>query len=178
MKYDDEMRHSGIATFVGSDYVALDDVKKFDVAVVGVPLDMGATYRLGASSAPRAIREHSMWKKFTKNECYDYDNRKYVTVNEVNLCDVGDIPVWHGDMESTQKEIAKDVEKIAETSLPIVLGGDHSTTYGAYIGVKKGTNLKNIGLLQFDAHNDTEPDTKYFSRINHSNQFTNLIKEG
>lgn len=178
VKYDDEMKHSGIATFVGSEYEELSNVKNYDVAVLGIPIDMGATYRLGTCEAPRAIREHSMWKKMKAVKCYDYDNREYVVTNEVNICDLGDVCVWHGDMEKTQQEIIQTVEKISKTTLPVILGGDHSITYGAYIGVKNGTNLKNIGLLQFDAHNDTEPDTPYFSRINHSNQFTNLINEG
>ena len=178
MKFDDELLHSGIATFCGSDHVTLDKCKDFDVAVIGVPIDQGASYRLGAKAAPRAIREHSMWKKLHKMECYDYDNRKYVTTNEVNLCDLGDVRVINGDQDKTQKEIESVVSKIRETTFPLILGGDHSITYGAYRGVKSGSKLKNIGLLQFDAHNDTEPDASNLPRINHCNQFTTLLNEG
>lgn len=178
MKYDDDMVHSGIATFVASEYVTLDEIEGYDVAVVGAPVDMGLTYRGGAAAAPRKIRESSMWKKIDGMECYDYDNRKYVKTNDLKVCDLGDISIWHGDMEKTQDEITKVTQKMREKTFPVILGGDHSITYGALRGVKKGGNYKKIGLIQFDAHNDTEPDTPYFSRINHSNQFTNLIKEG
>lgn len=178
MKYEEDMAHSGIATFCASEYVTLEEVSKYDISVIGLPLEMGLTYRGGASMAPRKIRESSMWKKIDGMECYDYDNRKYVKTNDLKMCDLGDLNIWHGDMEKTQTSIAETVEKIRNSSFPVVLGGDHSITYGSFIGVKKGGNYKKVGLIQFDAHNDTEPDTPFFSRINHSNQFTNLIKEG
>ncbi|MEG2348435.1 MAG: arginase family protein [Clostridia bacterium] len=178
MKYEDDMIHSGIATFTASEYVTIDEAKKYDIAVVGLPVDMGLTYRLGAAEAPRKIRECSMWKKIDGMECYDYDNRKYVKTNDLKICDVGDMNIWHGDMEKTQNAIIDTISKLRKNTFPIILGGDHSITYGSFIGIKKGGNYKKVGLIQFDAHNDTEPDTAFFSRINHSNQFTNLIKEG
>lgn len=178
MKYEEDMIHSGIATFVASDYVTLEESKDYEVSVIGLPVEMGLTYRGGAAEAPRKIRECSMWKKIDGMECYDYDNRKYVKTNDLKICDLGDMNIWHGDMEKTQNAIIETISKVRENSFPVILGGDHSITYGSLIGVKKGGNYKKIGLIQFDAHNDTEPDTPFFSRINHSNQFTNLIKEG
>ena len=178
MKYEDDMIHSGIPTFVASEYVTLDEVKDYDVAVIGMPDEMGLTYRGGASEAPRKIRECSMWKKIDGMECYDYDNRCYVKTNDLKICDLGDMNIHHGDQEKTQNSMIDVLSKIRKTTFPVILGGDHSITYGTFIGVKKGGNYKRVGLIQFDAHNDTEPDTPYFPRINHSNQFTNLIKEG
>ncbi|MEG2310969.1 MAG: arginase family protein [Clostridia bacterium] len=177
MKYDDDMIHSGISTFVASEYVTIDEIKDYDVAVIGIPLDMGLTYRSGAAEAPRKIRECSMWKKIDGLQCYDYDNRCYVKTNSLKICDLGDINIYHGDMEKTQQDITNKISKVRNQCFPVILGGDHSITYGAFRGVKAGGNYKKVGLIQFDAHNDTEPDTPYFSRICHSNQFTNLIKE-
>lgn len=178
MKYEEDMIHSGIATFLASEYVTLDEASKYDVSVIGLPVDMGLTYRGGAAEAPRKIRECSMWKKIDGMECYDYDNRKYVKTNDLKVCDLGDMNIWHGDMEKTQTLIKETISKVREGSFPVILGGDHSITYGSFIGVKEGGKYNKVGLIQFDAHNDTEPDTPFFSRINHSNQFTNLIKEG
>ena len=175
MKFDDEMLHSGIATFVGSDYILIDDVNKYEVAVIGVPVDMGASYRLGAKIGPRAIREHSMWKKIDGLECYDYDNRMYVTTNDLKICDVGDVRVCNGDLMLTQERLINAISKIRETTFPVILGGDHSITYGGFVGVKNTLRDKRIGLLHFDAHNDTEPDADNLSKINHCNQFTALL---
>lgn len=177
MKYEEDMTHSGIATFVGSDYVTIDKAKEYDVAVIGLPVDMGLTYRLGAAGAPRKIREYSLWKKIDGMECYDYDNRKLVKTNDLKICDLGDMNVWHGEQEKTQQDIIKHVKAIREQTFPVIFGGDHSITYGSFIGAKTGGNYNKMGLIQFDAHNDTEPDMKYYSRINHCNQFTTLINE-
>jgi agmatinase len=178
MKEREEMKHFGIATFVGSEHVFLDEVNKYEVAVLGVPNEMGASYRLGMQYGPRAIREHSMWKRFSGMECYDYDNREYIKTNKLNICDLGDLNIYQGDQEKTLQELSKVCNKITKTTFPVILGGDHSITYGSYIGVKEGGNFKKLGLLQFDAHNDTEPDSEYYPRICHSNQFTKLIEEG
>ena len=173
-----ELFYAGIPTFVGSDYVDISECGRYDVAVIGVPYDEGASYREGCKKAPRKIREYSSWKRFDKPEAYDYDNRKYVKTNVLNVCDLGDINIFKGNGMKTQNEITRIVSEISKNTFPVILGGDHCITYGAYKGVKEGTGLKKIGLIQFDAHNDTEPDDKHLPDICHSNQFTHLIKEG
>lgn len=178
MKEREEMKHFGIPTFVGSEHVYLSEIDKYEVSVLGVPDEMGATYRLGMQYAPRAVREHSMWKRLDGMECYDYDNRKYVKTNKLEVCDLGDLNVYQGDQESTINELIRVAKIMREKTFPVMIGGDHSITYGGFIGVKQGGNYKKLGLLQFDAHNDTEPDQPFMPRICHSNQFTKLIKEG
>ena len=178
MKKQEEMKHFGIATFVGSEHVSLDEINKYDVSVLGVPDEMGATYRLGMQYAPRAVREHSMWKKIDGLECYDYDNRKVVKTNDLNICDLGDLNVYRGNQEETLNELKRVSSQMIKENFPVIIGGDHSITYGSFIGVKEGGNFKKLGLLQFDAHNDTEPDIPFMPRVSHCNQFSNLIKEG
>lgn len=173
-----ELFYAGIPTFVGGDYVEIDKCKDYDIAVIGVPYDEGASYREGCKKAPRRIREYSSWKRFDKDECYDYDNRTYAKTNVLNVCDLGDINVFKGNGIRTQEEITKVVTDIAKQTFPVILGGDHSITYGAFKGAKQGTGCKKLGLIQFDAHNDTEPDDEHLPAICHSNQFTHLINEG
>ncbi len=178
MKQAEEMKHFGIATFVGSEHVSLSEVNNYEVSVLGVPSEMGATYRLGMQYAPRAVREHSMWKRIDGMECYDYDNRKIVKTNDLNICDLGDLNVYKGNQEETLNELIRVSSKMVKSTFPVIIGGDHSITYGSFIGVKEGGNFKKLGLLQFDAHNDTEPDIPFMPRVSHCNQFSNLIKEG
>lgn len=178
MKQIEEMKHFGIATFVGSEHITLNEIKNYEVSVLGVPDEMGATYRLGMQYAPRYVREHSMWKKIDGMECYDYDNRKVVKTNNLNICDLGDLNVYRGNQEETLNELIRVASKMTKETFPIMIGGDHSITYGGFIGVKKGGDFKKLGLLQFDAHNDTEPDIPFMPRISHCNQFLKLIKEG
>ena len=179
MKNNEEMKHFGIATFVGSDHVSLEDMENYEVSVLGVPNEMGATYRLGMQYAPRSIREHSMWKKIDGMECYDYDNKVLVKTNDLKICDLGDLNVFRGNQEATHEELTRVAELMVQAkTFPVFLGGDHSNTYGSFIGVKVGGNYKRLGMLQFDAHNDTEPDIPFMPRISHCNQFSNLIYEG
>lgn len=50
-------RYAGIATFAR--LPRIDDVSRYDVAILGVPFDSGVTYRPGARFGPAAIREAS-----------------------------------------------------------------------------------------------------------------------
>lgn len=177
MKNIEEMKHVGIATFVGSEHVSLNEIDKYEVSILGVPVEMGATYRLGMQYAPRSVREHSMWKKMDGIDCYDYDNKKEISTNKLDICDLGDLNVYKGNQEETLNELSKVASKMIKYTFPVFIGGDHSITYGSFIGVKKGGNFKKLGMLQFDAHNDTEPDIPYMPRVFHCNQFSKLIEE-
>ena len=101
-----EFFYAGIPTFVGGDYVEIDECKNYDIAVVGIPYDEGASYREGCKKAPRYIREYSSWKRFDKAECYDYDNRTYAKTNVLNVCDLGDINIYKGNGMKTQNVLA------------------------------------------------------------------------
>lgn len=173
-----EFFYAGIPTFAGADYIEIDECKNYDVAVIGVPYDDGASYREGCKKAPRKIREYSSWKRFDKAECYDYDNRRYAKTNVLKIGDLGDINIFKGSAVKTQDEITNVVKEIAKSTFPVILGGDHSITYGAYKGVKAGTGCKKLGLIQFDAHNDTEPEDEHLPEICHCTQFPHLINEG
>ena len=50
-------RYAGASTFAR--LPRLDQVKRCDVALVGVPFDSGTTYRPGARFGPTAIRQGS-----------------------------------------------------------------------------------------------------------------------
>jgi agmatinase len=55
------------------------------------------------------------------------------------------------NIEKTTKEICK------QNKIPVILGGEHSITFGAVNGVYKGLNFskfEEIGIIQIDAHAD------------------------
>jgi agmatinase len=77
---------SGINTFLKLPY--LEDVRKvgeYDVAFVGVPFDIGCTFRTGTRFGPQGIRRISaLYQKYS----YEYE----VDLSEtLAMCDVGDI---------------------------------------------------------------------------------------
>jgi len=174
----EEMFYAGIPTFMGGDYVAIENVGNYDVGVLGVPVDNGSSYRLGSKYAPRAIRGYSAWDRVDGQICHDYDTNSTLQSNSLRICDLGDVNVWPGNPENNQKATMDVVEKIRRKAFPVVLGGDHSITYGAFIGCKKGCEKDKVGILHFDAHNDVEDSLLTLPDVWHGNVFRKLIEEG
>lgn len=121
-----------------------------DVAILGVPYDMGTAYRSGARLAPRRIREAST---LGNNESGFYDHERDDTfLQDVSIVDCGDVDILHGDLHYSFKNIEKDVRTITERgALPVVIGGDHSITTAI------GKGLDQVGdfyVVQIDAHLD------------------------
>ncbi|BAQ08894.1 arginase/agmatinase/formimionoglutamate hydrolase, arginase family [Bacillus sp. OxB-1] len=140
----------GICSF-GRNSICTDlDQLDADVAIIGVPYDMGTAYRAGARLAPRRIREAST---LGNNEEGFYDHeRNEVFLKGVKIVDCGDVDILHGDLTYSFKNIEEDVRKIVKKgALPVVIGGDHSIT--AAIG--KGLNqVGDFCVIQIDAHLD------------------------
>ncbi|MBU0978386.1 agmatinase family protein [Patescibacteria group bacterium] len=179
MKHTEEYLYCGIPTFMASPFVELREVKHFDVVVLGIPTDYGASFRLGAKYAPRMIREYSLWDRVDGQLYYNLDTNKEMKSNNLKICDIGDINIWPTNPQRNQKEIINVISSICKTSFPLILGGDHSVTYGNFIGCVKGLpgNAK-VGLIHFDAHLDTEDQYLTMPDVWHGNPFRKLIQEG
>ena len=118
-----------------------------DVALVGVPMDLGVTNRPGARFGPRALRAIERVGPY-------HPSFNLIPANVLRCADVGDVPFR--SRFSLQKSI-EDIEafyrKIAEAGLaPISAGGDHSITYPVMKALGADTPL---GMVHIDAHCDT-----------------------
>ncbi|WP_338469726.1 agmatinase [Niallia sp. XMNu-256] len=142
----------GISTF--GKYPVCPDLEQLDadVAVIGVPNDMGTQWKSGARMGPRAIREGSTLYSFGLDGAYDIENDIMYLGPDWKVVDCGDVDMVHGDLmqchENTEEAIRKIVSKGA---MPVVLGGDHSITAAV------GKGLEELGpfhVIQIDAHLD------------------------
>jgi agmatinase len=99
-----------------------------DVAVLGVPNDMGTQWRSGARMGPRAIREASTLFSFGHGGAYDHEaDVTYLMESEVRIVDVGDADIVHTDMATSHANTEAAVRRILDQgAMPVVLGGDHS----------------------------------------------------
>ena len=124
-----------------------------DVAVLGVPNDMGTQWRSGARFGPRAVREASTLFSFGHSGAYDHeDDVLYLTEQEVKITDLGDADIVHTDMEQSHNNTEAAVSKILESgAMPIVIGGDHSVTTPILRAFSGG---EDIHVIHFDAHLD------------------------
>lgn len=143
---------TGICTF--GKYPVCPDINQLDadVAVIGVPNDMGTQWKSGARMGPRGIREGSTLYSFGLNGAYDIEKDITYLGPRWKVVDCGDVDMVHGDMmqchENTEEAIRKIVSKGA---MPVVLGGDHSIT------IPVGKALEELGpfhVIQIDAHLD------------------------
>ena len=143
---------TGICTF--GKYPVCSDINQLDadVAVIGVPNDMGTQWKSGARMGPRGIREGSTLYSFGLNGAYDIEKDITYLGPRWKVVDCGDVDMVHGDMmqchENTEEAIRKIVSKGA---MPVVLGGDHSIT------IPVGKGLEELGpfhVIQIDAHLD------------------------
>jgi agmatinase len=144
-----------------------------EVAIVGAPLDDGASNRPGARFGPRAIRSatyHSgeLWSIQLQTSLFD----------KIRCVDAGDAPIVASRLERALRVIHEKVYRVAATgAIPIVLGGDHSVTYPSCAAVVRARHPRSVGLIHFDAHADTALDV-WGSLISHGTPMRNLIEEG
>jgi agmatinase len=134
--------------------------------VVGVPFDLGTSNRAGARFGPTAIR-------LASRMLFDgHHPTNWVDPQALAIADGGDFAIALGDLAASLRLIEQQARAIAH---PIVLGGDHSITLPILraLAARHGP----LGLLHFDAHVDTWPDS-FGQRYGHGSPFYHAIEEG
>lgn len=136
---------AGVSTFLDMPHRV--DLDGLDVALIGIPMDLGVTNRSGARFGPRAVR--------TIERIGPYSHALDEVPGAVlNVADVGDVPMR--SRFSLQKCI-EDIEAyfknvVATDVIPLAVGGDHSVTYPILKAL--GEN-EPVGMVHIDAHMDT-----------------------
>lgn len=82
-----------------------------------------------------------------------------------------------GSAEAVMKRIRQQNRDIAQTgAIPFVLGGEHTVSYGAVMGVVDAYPDDKIGIIQFDAHADLR-DEYEGSKWSHASVIKRLVDE-
>jgi len=141
---------SGINTFLKLPY--LEDVRKvgeYDVAFVGVPFDIGCTFRTGTRFGPQGIRRISaLYQKYSYEHGIDLSET-------LAMCDVGDI-YCPSNITKAHDQITKGIAHIlSQGTLPMIMGGDHSIGYPIARAVAECVEGK-VGIIHIDRHVDTQ----------------------
>ncbi len=120
--------------------------KKADFVIVPVPYDLTSTYQSGSRRGPAAILEAS-----GNMELYDEEIRK-----ETYRSGIHTLPPLEADargpaemVDSVRRSIARVA---ADGKIPVMLGGEHSISFGAVQAMKE--IYPEISVLQLDAHAD------------------------
>jgi agmatinase len=135
--------------------------------IAGIPLDIGTTNRSGTRFGPRAIRQASAM-------LVDGDHpRAWIDPATLPVSDIGDFAVALGDIPASLARIQAQAEGISHL---IALGGEHGITL-PLLRALKGRLGAPLGLVHFDAHVDTWPES--FGQVyGHGSPFFHAINEG
>lgn len=161
-------RFSGISTFMRLPHVR--ELQGVDFAVIGIPFDTGATYRVGARFGPQAIRAASALLR-------PYHTSLGLALFErLSGVDYGDFSVVPGYLPDSYAKIEAQMQPVLDAgTVPFVLGGDHSISLPELRAV--ADRFGPLGLIQFDAHGDVwQP---YFGdKDTHGTPFRRAVEEG
>lgn len=141
----------GIASF--GKYPICEDIDNLqaDVAIMGMPSDMGIQGPSGTRLGPRDIRIKSTYY-FGLNGTYDPERDDMYLGDPWKIFDCGDVDIIHGDLKQSFDNCEDMVRKIVQKgAMPVVLGGDHGITIPV---AKAMDSYEDITLIQFDAHLD------------------------
>jgi guanidinopropionase len=161
------------ATLLGApfrpDAAALPDFGGLDVALIGVPMDLGVTNRAGARLGPRAVRA------VERIGPYEHALRIAPGVH-LAAADIGDVPMQsrfsldqcHADIEAYFKAVC------AAGVIPLAVGGDHSITYSILKAVGRD---RPVGMVHIDAHCDTSGEYEG-AKFHHGGPFRQAVLAG
>lgn len=159
-------------TLLGAPYrpdAAGQNFAGLDVALVGVPMDLGVTNRAGARLGPRAIRSVERIGPF------EHVLRRH-PISSRPIADIGDVPFRSRySLESCHEDIEAYYSRIVAAGVvPLSAGGDHSITYSILRAVGRD---RPVGMLHIDAHCDTSGPYEG-SKFHHGGPFRQAVLDG
>jgi guanidinopropionase len=168
---------AGVATFLAAPMLTPDpagvggksEFGDIDVALVGVPMDLGVTNRAGARLGPRAVRaverigpyEHAM---------------KIAPMGVLKVADIGDVPMASRfSLAQCMVDIEAFFDRLrAANVIPLAVGGDHSITYPILKALGRD---RPVGMVHIDAHCDSAGEYEG-SKFHHGGPFRQAVLAG
>ena len=172
-RYQRAMPFAGISTLLDLPYrpEAPDqpDFGGLDIALVGVPMDLGVTNRAGARFGPRAVREVERIGPY--NHVLGVVPRA-----ECQAADIGDVPMRSRfSLDSCIEDINTFFDRIRVGGVrPLSVGGDHSVSFPI---LKALGRERPVGLVHIDAHCDTMGEIDG-SKFHHGGPFRQAVLAG
>ncbi|HEY0418616.1 MAG TPA: agmatinase [Acetobacteraceae bacterium] len=165
--------YGGVSTLLDAphrpDAPDLENFGGLEVALVGVPMDLGVTNRPGARLGPRAVRA------VERIGPYNHAQR-IAPLAELAAADVGDVPLSSRySLDSSIADIESFYTRLAATgAIPLSVGGDHSISYPILRALGRE---RPVGMVHIDAHCDTSGEAEG-SRFHHGGPFRQAVLDG
>jgi agmatinase len=132
--------------------------------VFGIPFDSTHSYKPGTRFGPDAIRS-------AFNNIEIFHPQLGVDLESVNIEDLGNAKQTVDVNEMTEMANKLTGELAKKNKLLVILGGEHSLTYGTYTSFPKET-----GYIVFDAHYDLR-DEYADSRLSHAAYLRRVVEK-
>ncbi|HMN27101.1 MAG TPA: agmatinase [Caldilineaceae bacterium] len=162
-------RFTGVRTFARLPH--LQTTAEVDLAVVGLPFDTGATFKVGARFGPEAVRSASHMVR-------NYNPELQVKPFDVLSCiDYGDAPVIPGYIHDSYAAITATLAPLAAAGVVTLgIGGDHSIALGELRALAAVHGP--LALVQFDSHGDLWDAYYGDHKYTHGTPFRRALEEG
>jgi guanidinobutyrase len=165
---NDLARFSGPQTFMR--LPAVESAEGLDVGFVGIPMDIGTSWRSGTRFGPKQLRQESaMIRPYNiQTGAAPFDS--------LQCADLGDIAINTFSLSKSLSIIQDTYEDILKNPvIPMGLGGDHSLT----LPILRAMHKKHgpVALVHVDAHADVN-DEMFGERETHGTVFRRAYEEG
>lgn len=165
---NDLARFSGPQTFM-----RLPEVKSaadLDVGFIGIPMDIGTSWRSGTRMGPKQLREQSAMIR-------PYNIQTGAAPFDALYCaDLGDVPINTFSLSDTIRLITDTYDAhLKNDFIPMGLGGDHTMTLPILRSIAKKHGP--VALVHVDAHADVN-DEMFGERETHGTVFRRAYEEG
>ncbi|MEM1004152.1 MAG: agmatinase [Pseudomonadota bacterium] len=165
---NDLARFSGPNTFMRLPQAA--SLAGLDVAVLGIPMDIGTSWRSGTRFGPKQIRSESAMIR-------PYNMATFAApFDSLQIADIGDLAINTFSLADSLKIIRESYDAIlAQNVTPVAMGGDHSITLPILraIAARHGP----VALVHVDAHADVN-DAMFGEKETHGTVFRRAYEEG
>ncbi|HEX4241391.1 MAG TPA: agmatinase [Steroidobacteraceae bacterium] len=141
-----------------------------DVAIIGVPLDIGTSNRSGARFGPRQIRAESALVR-----PYGMATRA-APFDSFQVADIGDVPLNTYNLTASVKIIEDFYDRaLAANVKTLSMGGDHTIALPILRALHRRHGR--MALIHVDAHADVN-DEMFGEKIAHGTIFRRALEEG
>jgi agmatinase len=165
--------YAGMPTFLTAPHRPIDpenpDFGDLQVAILGVPMDLGVTNRNGSRFGPRALR--------TIERIGPYNHvLKTAPVSDLRVADIGDVPFRSRfSLDLSHEDIEAHIARIRDAGVaPLSVGGDHSISLPILKALGRD---RPVGMIHIDAHCDTSGGFDR-TKFHHGGPFREAVLEG
>ena len=164
---NDLARFSGPNTFMR--LPSATDLDGLNVAVLGIPLDIGTSWRSGTRFGPKQVRsESAMIRPYNLGT-------GAAPFDSLQVADIGDLAINTFSLADSIRIIEQSYDAILPSGVtPLAIGGDHSITLPILRAMAKQHGP--VALIHVDAHADVN-DEMFGEREAHGTVFRRAYEE-